>query len=457
VKLRLAEEISMQTNMKRRGQSAHKTHEGAPARRDVPIAHLKQVLNAHMLWENSFYVDGESATEALTRAVIVAANVDPLETGNVIIDARSHMNLRHAPLWAAAVYAAAGKPDARDLVKNVVQRADEMAEIIAMAVSLTSEGKLPSSVKKGVADAFCGFDEYQLGKYQGKGKDFSLVDVVRLTHPDALLAKKVVDGTLRTPDTWEVRLSSKAETKREVFEDLLERGKLGALALLRNLRGMEEAGVDRALIRAALSEANWSRVLPFRFMTAALTAPGFAPELDAAFRKAVAGGPFLKGKTAVMVDTSGSMHAPISAKSVVMRHWAGACLGAAVNGEQVDLYEWASHTRWLPRFGGLSDALSLETGRVGHGTDLGQAMRAVQTNASYDRFIVLSDMQFGQTYRPGGTAMFGRIETPKIRKHQKGYTINLAGYENPGLVRGDWTHLSGFSDKVLDWIASEEE
>ena len=47
--------------------------------------------------------------------------------------------------------------------------------------------------------------------------------------------KQLIGGTLPTPDTWEVALSSGAD-KKATWERLIAEKKLGALALLRNLR-----------------------------------------------------------------------------------------------------------------------------------------------------------------------------------------------------------------------------
>jgi len=53
----------------------------------------------------------------------------------------------------------------------------------------------------------------------------------------------LVAGELATPDTWEVALSAGASVdKREAWERLLAENKLGAQALLRNLRNMAEPG-----------------------------------------------------------------------------------------------------------------------------------------------------------------------------------------------------------------------
>ena len=63
----------------------------------------------------------------------------------------------------------------------------------------------------------------------------------------AALWKKLVENTLESPDTWEVALSA-GKDKRENFERLLREGKLGGLAVLRNLRPMPASGVDPRLL-----------------------------------------------------------------------------------------------------------------------------------------------------------------------------------------------------------------
>ena len=82
----------------------------------------------------------------------------------------------------------------------------------------------------------------------------------------------MIAGTLTPPDTWEVALSAGAD-KRAAWERLLREQKLGALALLRNLRNMRESGVSDKLVVSALGEMKTDRVLPFRFIAAARYAP----------------------------------------------------------------------------------------------------------------------------------------------------------------------------------------
>lgn len=116
------------------------------------------------------------------------------------------------------------------------------------------------------------------------------------------LFQKIVTGGLATPDTWDVALSGGAD-KRETFERLID-GKLGALALLRNLRNMIQAGVPDATIRAGIEKMKVERVLPFRFISAAKYAPSFEPELEQAMFRCLDGSEKLPGTTALVIDTS---------------------------------------------------------------------------------------------------------------------------------------------------------
>ena len=173
-----------------------------------------------------------------------------------------------------------------------------------------SGSRWPPGVKRGLAAAFGKFDEYRLAKYDRASK-IKLRDVLFLVHAkpkddgQAALWKRLVDGELATPDTWEVELSA-GKDKKETFERLLRQGKLGGLAVLRNLRNMQQAGVDEALIRARLDQGI-ARALPFRFVTAAGFAPNLEDALEVAMLKGTEDLPPLPGKTGLLVDVSGSM------------------------------------------------------------------------------------------------------------------------------------------------------
>lgn len=435
-----------QTNQNKTRAPARRTYEGGRGMpQEAPLAALQRVLNAHLLWEDSFYIDGKSAADQLDLAVLRAANADAQGTAEVILRARTAMKIRHASLRAAVAFARRNPVPgmARHLIRDVIERADELAEVLSMA---GPKGGMSHAIRKGVADAFGKFDEYQFGKYRGEGKSVTLRDAVFLTHPNPEklpLVQKIVDGTLATPDTWETNLSAGAD-KRETFTRLMAENRLGAMALLRNLRGMLEAGVCSKDIAAALEKANWARVLPFRFVSAAKAAPALAKPLDTAFKLAVAGSVYLPGSTAVLVDTSASMDAPLSTRSTVPQHQAGAALAAAINGDEVRLFQWADHCAEIPNFGSLSNALAIRAGYVGHGTQITQAIAYANRVGVFDRIIVISDMQFSDAFIGG------------LQPGQRGYAINTSPYAQPGLMLGNWTHFSGFSEQVLKYIAAAE-
>jgi 60 kDa SS-A/Ro ribonucleoprotein len=131
-------------------------------------------------------------------------------------------------------------------------------------------------------------------------------------------------GLARAPDTWEVALSARKD-KKETFERLLEEGKLGGIAVLRNLRLMIAAGVSQKLIRQRLDKGV-ACVLPFRFVTAARSARKVEDALESAMLKGVAGLRELAGMTGLLVDVSGSMNAALSKKSETTRWDAAAGL-----------------------------------------------------------------------------------------------------------------------------------
>jgi 60 kDa SS-A/Ro ribonucleoprotein len=259
-----------------------RTHEGAPARHISPELQLRRSVLACLLWEKQFYEDG---VEIAGRIAELVPKVEAEKVAALAVEARDQMKLRHAPLLLVREMAR-HKTHRRlvaDTLAQVIQRADELSEFVAI---YWKDGRVPLSgqVKKGLAAAFPKFDEYALAKYD-RGGPIKLRDVLFLCHAkprDAAQAgvwKKLIWGRLNPPDTWEVALSSGAD-KREAWQRLLTENKLGALALLRNLRNMREAGVEDELVLSALRSMKATRVLPFRFLAAARYAPQWEDTLE---------------------------------------------------------------------------------------------------------------------------------------------------------------------------------
>ncbi len=419
-----------------------KTYELAPA---VPpknaLAELRRAVASCLLWEDQFYEDGVAIAD---RIAALVAQCDPAAVAALAVEARAAFKLRHAPLWLLAALVKVGNGPKADVYAQTINRADEMGEFISMH---WKDGKraLPKQTKLGLGQAFAKFDAYQLGKYNRKVA-VSLKDVLRLVHPkptndeQAALWKSVIDGTLASPDTWEVALSGGAD-KRETFTRLLSEGNLGYLALLRNLRNMIEAGVDSGIIRnAILARKGAHNVLPFRYVAAARYAPQFEPALDEALNGAIEALPILPGKTAVLVDVSGSMSEKLSGKSDLTRMDAAATLASIIHGD-VRVFTFSHQTVEVPPRRGMAGVEAIKASQPHGGTYLGAAVAAVNAQVPHDRLIVITDEQ---SQDPVGSPIV-----------KNAYMINVAAYKN-GVGYGAWTRIDGFSENVLRFIAEHE-
>ncbi|MFA7253988.1 MAG: TROVE domain-containing protein [Patescibacteria group bacterium] len=433
----------MKTNVKSRFTEV--THEGAPASRMDAEQELRRSLMSCMLWENEFYEDGVSIA---TRIAELVPLVSPGKVLEMVNEARNKMNLRHAPLWV--IRSMARLEDHKHLVAQAldcaIQRPDEMTEFLSL---YWKDGRetLSAQVKKGLAKAFKKFNAYQLAKYN-RDDAIKLRDVLFMCHakPDnkeqEATWKKLVDGTLESPDTWEVSLSA-GNDKKETWERLLFENKLGAMALLRNLRNMKEVGVSESLIFSALENAKVDRVLPFRFIAAARYAPQWESRIEPVMLKCIEDRAKLPGKTVLLIDVSGSMDKEISAKSDMQR--VDAACGLAVLArelcESVSIFSFSQLVIQIPDRHGFALRDAINTSQSHGGTYLGAAIDAINRQETYDRIIVITDEQSHDA-----------VSNPKTT----GYMINVASNKN-GVGYGKWRHIDGFSEAVFDYIVEDSQ
>ena len=424
--------------------AAPRSHEGAPARHISPEMQLRRSVLACLLWESQFYEDG---VEIAGRIAELVPKVAAEKVAALAVEAREQSKLRHVPLLLVREMARhkTHRAAVSDTLARVIQRADELAEFVAV---YWKDGRVPLSgqVKKGLAAAFPKFDEYQLAKYD-RGGPIKLRDVLFLCHAkprdeaQAAVWKRLIWGRLTTPDTWEVALSSGAD-KREAWERLLREQKLGALALLRNLRNMLEAGVDEPLVLNALREMSAARVLPFRFLAAARHAPRWEEALEQAMLKSLASADKLPGRTIALVDVSGSMTAPLSRRSEMQRTDAAYGLAVLLRevGREVAVFSFSDSLVEVPARRGFALRDAIDTSQRHNGTYLGKAVEELNRREKYDRLIVVTDEQAHDT-----------VPAP----HGKGYVINVASYKN-GVGYGEWTHIDGWSESVIEYIRALE-
>ncbi len=134
----------MRTNIKHAGVA--KTHEGALSTKQLtPAEELRRTVMACMLFEDSF-------------------------AAQIAIDAREKMKLRHAPLFLIREILRTHKGrQVGDLIARVIQRPDELAELLALYWKDGKDQPLTSQLKIGLARAFKKFNEYQLAKWNRDG------------------------------------------------------------------------------------------------------------------------------------------------------------------------------------------------------------------------------------------------------------------------------------------------
>ena len=420
------------------------THEGGRAKNVNVEKQLRRSVFSCLLWEREFYEDGVTIADRISE---LAKAAPAAVVCDLVREARNEFHLRHVPLLLVCALAEAGGRGAavEEGIAHAIQRADEITELVAI---WWRNGRRPltAAMKRGLAAAFNRFSEYQFAKYDRDGA-VRLRDVMFLVHAkpateeQAGVFKRIAERQLVTPDTWEVALSAGAD-KAGTFTRLLREGKLGYLALLRNLRNMMEAGVNSVMVRDAIvARKGADRVLPFRYVAAARACPMLEPEIDVALKDAVSALPRLPGRTICLVDISGSMDSPLSRKSDLTRLDAAATLASILNCETLRVFSFTDGICEVPPHRGMAGIDVVVKSQPHGGTYLGGAVKYLNDNVPHDRLIVITDEQTAD-----------RVPDP-VCEHA--YMVNVASAKN-GVGYGRWTHIDGFSENVIRFIVESE-
>lgn len=423
-------------------------HAGGVSGQITAREELRRTVMSTFLWEDCFYENGQTTAQRIADLV---SKVSPVECYDIAVEAAQN-NLRHVPLLIVRELSrtVSSRPHAAAYVEQalveVIRRPDSLTEFLAI---YWKDGRCPlaACVKRGLAKAFTKFNAYSLAKYN-RDNPVKLRDVMFLVHPkpvdaeQAEVFQKLASGTLESPDTWEVALS-KGANKAETFTRLIEEGKLGYLALLRNLRGMLEAGVNQSVIEEAIlaRENGADRVLPFRYIAAARACPRLEPVIDKALVATVGELDKFEGDTVILVDVSGSMRNSLSSKSDLNRMDAAATLASVFPGRS-RVFTFSRQVVEVPPRVGMAGVDAIIGSQQHNATYLGKALGHINATVPHDRIIVITDEQHQ-----------GNVPDPVV---DKAYIINVAPYRN-GVAYGAWTHVNGFSEQVLNYIRAVEE
>jgi len=206
---------------------------------------------------------------------------------------------------------------------------------------------------------------------------------------------------------------------------------------------MYTENISTSLIEHSLKNMKTARILPFRFIAAARYAPQWETWIEKAMLRCLDSQPKLEGRTVVVVDVSSSMDwDKVSKKSDMTRLDAACGLAICVREicDDVAIYSFSMECKRIPDRHGFALRDAIATSQMHSGTYLGKAIKSIDSKEKYDRIIVITDEQTHDD-----------IGIPKGR----GYMLNVASYKN-GIGYGSWTHITGFSEAVLKYIAAYE-
>ncbi|MCC9308416.1 TROVE domain-containing protein [Kitasatospora sp. RB6PN24] len=478
-------------------------HQGGTGHLRDAKSELFLLAVSNMVGTDTFYESAGHRDDRYTALIRQLAVEDPRWTAELLNWLRGEGNLRTAAIVGAAEFVKArldagdkgtgtgepGAPSNRAVIASVLQRADEPGELLAYWTS-THGRAVPKPVKRGIADAVQRlYHGKSLLKYDTDSKGYRFGDVLNLVHatPDV---EKPWQGELfryaldrrHNPDTAVVPPSDRTLTANQLLRELplQERRELlnrpdaaerltagaftwemlagwlqspmdrqaweaiipsmGYMALLRNLRNFDQAGVgDEVAERVAAKLADpeqvaRSRQLPMRFYSAFNAAPSlrWSWALEKALTASLANIPRLDGRTLVLVDTSGSMESGFSKDGTLMRWDAAALFGIALGHrcEQADVVSFSAAGTWSGRSYDLVKPFPLTAGGsvlaevrrwkdggwfIGGGTDTAAALQA--TFRGHDRVVIMTDEQ----------AAAGTVDQA-VPASVPMYTWNLAGY-----------------------------
>lgn len=472
------------TNVKKTSPKAY----GNQVRELSAYEKLQRSVMTCLLWEDTYYEDGVSITERIKDYM---SQVTPEQARSVLKEAKDVNKLRHAPLFLLVNMAKAGYLTAED-VANTITRVDDMSELLSLYWS-TEWGKdgngnvirnkhtVPKNIVKGIQTALPKFDEYQLAKYRGDRYDVSLKTVIKMTHPKPANAEmealwgKAINGNLATPDTWEVGLTNchtpaeKKEFWTRMLSEKTDKGynKLGALALIRNLRNMESVSVNEKLIRDALQSANMSKILPFQLVTAARYAPNLEDALETKLFEATESLDKLDGDTVVLLDVSGSMGGSLSSKSEATRQDVAAAMGAIIREicKKSFIYTFDDYIRMVPsarkgfalvdyvrNYNGGSTAV------IDCTNDAVNEYKRLHDGKYPKRVIVVTDEQTNSDGIGRGRSWNSTTKLENLPKGSYGYIINVGPYETGVGYNNscNYVHINGWSEGILKYIPAYE-
>lgn len=277
--------------------------------------------------------DGKTTTEIMESVIDDALTYDFKGTLDWAVQLRKEFNMRLNP--QVIMVRAAVHPNRKEFTdkhpgefnkiqKLVMSRADEPASQIAYYLYLNkSKNKMPTILKRSIADKLSNLSRYQIAKY--KNHEIGMIDAVRITHANSEAIDELMEtGKVEVSEnhkTWE-NLRSEGKSWKEIFDTI----EIGHMALLRNLRGVftevdDSEFCDRYLNKLKTG-VETGKQFPFRYYTALQMIKKSScnhkskiiDALEECIDISLVNMPKLKGKTMCLSDNSGSAWGAINSE-----------------------------------------------------------------------------------------------------------------------------------------------
>lgn len=485
---------------------------------------------------DSYY---EKEEDKVNRIKNLMDQVDPYFAAQTALYVRKEGKLRSVTHLMASVLAGkvSGKEWASRFYNKIVMRPDDMSEILGCYAALNGKDPkklrgISSAIKKGFKIALEGLDPYRIDKYKMNSRVITMIDLVNLFHPKGNQANKtafqyLMEGRslsgLYESKILEKEMSKAGQDKKDnkekkealgdAIRDVVSNVKgMPIFNMVRNLRNIIEYAPDQIneVCKQLTTEEKVlnSKMLPFRFASAykeveaiGVKKPGsdimfesdkkragltaykkneILDALEQAITISCKNLPVLEGRSAILIDHSGSVRgdgggsSTVSAFSKTSTAIIGNLFGCMIASVLPDVFIGMFGDKLInyeyDRSKGVlwNNKASFAAGKkCGCATEDGLFIfldKCVKDKIKVDNLYVISDMQVGDGksvvwertshYTSGKFAELLK-EFKKVNPDCKIVSLSIQGYGSEMFYKGsNILNLAGWSESIFDVISS---
>jgi len=468
-------------------QSIVHNHDGYAAYERLVEEQYIQMLTTNTM-NNTFYADEQQLMQEAGTTHQEMAELDASFMAKALVYARNEGFMRLQPLYGLAVLSKINPEQFAQVFSHVVKTPADLADFLTILRG-SGRGEGGRAVKRQVNRFLNEISEYWAIKYNGRGRGYSLGDMIVTAHPkpkderQQALFRYLRGHETSLVDLPQLQALEKLKTTRNPASQLhqIEKGKLPysvvtsilqptrpiwealmlqmpMFALLRHLNAMDRAGVfakkkNIAYVTRRLTDAEalrQSRILPFRFVKAyeMVEQAELREALQQAVELSVHNLPPLSGRTAIFLDRSGSMQGDY------LR--IGSVLALALYKQtQGNALFWLFDQQVEDAHPKLDEGILAQADRIRAqgGTDTGRPVRELrESKEMVDRIIMITDEKQNE-----GSPFYAELERYRraMNPRLQAFIVDITPYRQAMVPPrdGQTFYIYGWSESVLTYIA----